>query len=449
MKYIADKSFYKKIILIVIPIVLQQIIQQTVTFIDNFMVAGLGEEAVAGIAIANQYYQFFFPVVSAICAGSAIFIAQYYGGKNFEKLRVTFGISLVVPALISIVYMIAGLVFDDSIIHFFNKDNAEAIFYAKQYLTIIVFTYLPFAISNSFTFLFRPIGKARVPFLISSVALIINAILNYGLIYGRLGLPQLGVQGAALGTLIARFVEMFLFIIVYKGIELPFKESLRKYIRFTKESFKEVFSKVGYLFINELLFTSSLILIFKAYSTRGIVAITALNVAQIIARYILIFTNGTGTASAILVGNNLGADNYEEAEKNANYLMGYVMIAGTIVMFILLILSLFIPNVYTAFSQETKDLLKWMIIVFAISAPIQVFTRVPFFVLRAGGRVREILILDALFMWVVKIPLAFGLAYLTDLHVIWLLVAVESTRILNGFISMYFFNQKKWLNKLG
>jgi len=447
-KYIADRNFYKKAMLIVLPVVMQQIVQASVVFIDNFMVAGLGEEAVAGVAIANQFYMLFFPIISAICAGSAIFIAQYYGGKRFDKLRSAFSISLTFPALISLIYILVGVVYADNIIAFFNPNSELSLVYAKQYMIVIVFTYLPFAISNSFVFLFRPIGKARIPFIVSSFALILNAVLNYGLIYGRLLMPEMGVQGAAVGTLIARIVEVVLYVIVFRRVSLPFMQKIGDFFQFSLTSLKEVFSKIGLLLLNEALFSTSLILIFKAYTTRGVIAISALNVAQIVFRYILIFTNGTGTASAILVGNKLGSGNYEEAEKNANYLLGYVLMIGSVVTVVLIGLAFIVPNIYTAFSIETKELLKQMIIILALTVPVMMFTRVPYFVLRAGGRVKEILILDGIFTWLFKIPLAYGLAYFTNVSIIWMLIAVESTRVINGFLSMYLFKQKKWLKKI-
>ncbi len=448
-KYIADKQFYKTIIVIVIPIVLQQLVQVSVVFVDNYMVAGLGEEAVAGVAIANQYYQLFFPLLSAVGAGSAVFIAQYYGGKEYDKLRTTFGLAIVTLFVISVLYTVVGYVLDDQLIHFFNTENTAAMNYAKDYLRIILLSYIPFAITMAYTFMFRPIGKARIPMIVSSVALILNLVLNYGLIYGRLGFPELGVRGAAIGTVAARIVETILFVIMFNEIDLSFKSKLKDYLGFTKEFLLNFFRKTGILFINDLLFSSSLILIFKAYSTRGIIAISAYNVAQIILRYILIFTNGTGTSSSILVGKNLGAGKYKEAESNANYILGYVMMMGLVVTAILFVLSAFIPNIYTAFEMETRQLLRWMIVVLACTVPLQVFTRVPYFVMRAGGRVREILLLDGVFMWAVKVPLAFYLAYFTELEIIWMLVIIESTRVLNAIVSMSLFKQKKWLQKIG
>ncbi|XMB67430.1 MATE family efflux transporter [Mycoplasmatota bacterium zrk1] len=446
MRYIANRQFYKKIFYIVIPIIGQFLIRSSLNFVDNFMVSGMGEEAVAGVAIANQYYFLFFPVVTSICTGASIFTAQYYGARKYDKLRKVFGVKLLFSSVVSLVFITIGYIFHEEIVLFFNKDNIKTINYANDYLLIMILSYLPFAITQAYTFLLRPIGRAKIPFLVSGFSMLLNIILNYGLIYGNLGMPALGVSGAALGTVIARYVELILFIIIYMRLDLPFKSKIKEYFKFTKEILENIYSKVGVLFINELLFTTSFVFIFKTFSTRGIIAISAINIANIIFRYVLILTNGTGTATAILVGNTLGAGKLDEAKKNADYLLGYSVMIGLVVMIITAILSYFIPNMYHGLELETKELMRKLILVYGFTSPIVALTRIPFFVLRSGGRVLDVLILDSTFMWVIKVPVAVTLAYMTNLSIIWLVIGVESTRVINAFISMYFYNKKQWLN---
>jgi len=448
MKYIADKAFYRKIFFIVIPIILQFLIRSSLNFVDNFMVSGLGEEAVAGVAISNQYYFLFFPTVSSICTGASIFVAQYFGAKRYDDLRKVFGVTLVFSVLISILFIIIGYNFYPEIIRFFNRDSIETFNYAKDYLLIILISYIPFAITQSYTFIFRPIGKAKIPFIISGVSMALNILFNYGLIYGNFGLPAMGVAGAAIGTVLARMIEFIVFIVVYNRLDLPFKGKIFEYFQFSKELLNKIFSKVSVLFLNEVLFTTSMVLIFKSYSTRGILAISAINIADIVFKYVVILTNGTGTATAVLVGNKLGSGKLDEARQNANYLLGYSVMIGLVVTIITLLLSIFIPNLYTGLELETRSMMRTLIIIYGVSSPLIALTRIPFFVLRSGGRVKEVIILDAVFMWVVKVPVALLLAYYTNLSVVWLVGFVEATRILNAFISLYFFNKQQWLVKL-
>jgi len=410
------------------------------------MVSGMGEEAVAGVAIANQYYFLFFPVVTYICTGAAMFTAKYYGAKKFDKLKQIFGIKLLFSSLVSIIFIIIGYLFHNEIILFFNKDSAETISYANGYLLIMIISYLPFALTQAYTFLLRPIGKAKIPFLISGFSMLLNIVLNYGLIYGNLGMPEMGVAGAALGTVISRYIELILFMVVYARLDLPFKGKIIEYFKFTKEILRKVFSKVGILFFNEILFTTSFVLIFKTFSTRGIIAISAINIASIIFRYMIILMNGTGTATAILVGNSLGAGEFQKAQKNADYLLGYAVMIGLVVMMITVLAAFIIPSLYKGLELETRELMRTLILVYAFTAPLIALTRIPFFVLRSGGRVKEVFMLDAVFMWLVKVPVALSLAYLTELNIVWLVVGVESTRLLNAFISLYFYKKKQWVN---
>jgi len=162
---------------------------------------------------------------------------------------------------------------------------------------------------------------------------------------------------------------------------------------------------------------------------------------------VFILASGLGTAASIFIGAKLGNNELKEAEKNADYLLGYAVFIGFIIMFIVMIIAFIVPSFYNI-KPETRQLTTYAILIQGMAAPILMLTRIPFFVLRSGGRVVEVLFLDSIFMLVVKVPVAYVCANVFNFSIIPLFLAIESTRILNAMISMWFYKRKKWLKNL-
>jgi len=189
------------------------------------------------------------------------------------------------------------------------------------------------------------------------------------------------------------------------------------------------------------------LIIFKMYSKSGVSAISVINIADVVSQVVFILASGMGTSTSIMVGYKLGSNQLEEAEENANYLLGYAVFMGVIIMAIISVLAFIVPHFYNI-QDSTKRLTTYAILIQGAVAPIMMMTRIPFFVLRSGGRVLEILLLDSIFMWVVKVPIALLFGNVFDVNIIILFLAVESTRLLNAFVSLFFYRQKLWLKNL-
>lgn len=450
-KYVADKLFYKELFIVIIPIILQFFIQNFINFLDNIMVGQLGEPEIAGVAVANQYYKLFYSMIVSICTGAAIFTAQFFGSKKYPQLQKMFGIKLVFPLMITMVFFIIGVMFPEKIILIFLDPSKEAerkaISYGVDYLKIAIYSYIPLTISTAFTFTFRPLKLTMIPMIASGTGMITNFILNIFLINGLWIFPELGVKGAAIGTLIARVIELSVYIYIFIKKDFAFKTKLINYFKLDFILIKKTFLKVLPLFINELFYSLALILIFKTYSDLGTSAVSVINIADIVSQIVFILASGLGTATSILVGYKLGNNELEDAEKNANYLLGYAVFMGIIIAVIISILAFIVPIFYNI-KPETKILTTYAILIQGLVAPILMLTRIPFFVLRSGGRVNEVVLLDSVFMWVVKVPTALFFGYVLHVEIIPLFLSIEATRILNAIVSMYYYKQKKWLNNL-
>ncbi len=450
-KYVADKLFYRELFIVIIPIILQFFIQNFMNFIDNIMVGQLGEPEIAGVAVANQYYKLFYPTIVSICTGAAIFTAQFFGSKKYPQLQKMFGIKLVFPMMIAAIFFLIGVMFPEKIVLIFldpaKEAERKAITYGVDYLRIAIYSYIPLTISTAFTFTLRPLKLTKIPMIASGIGMIINSFLNFFLINGVWIFPELGVKGAAIGTVIARIVELSIYIYIFIKKDFAFKTKIVNYFKLDFTLIKKTLLKVLPLFINELFYSIALILIFKTYSDLGTSAVSVINIADIVSQIVFILASGLGTATSILVGYKLGNNELEEAEKNANYLLGYAVFMGIIIAIIASMLAFVVPIFYNI-KPETKILTSYAILIQGIVAPILMLTRIPFFVLRSGGRVNEVVLLDSAFMWVVKVPTAFFFGFVLHVGIIPLFLSVEATRILNAIISIHYYKQKKWLINL-
>jgi len=287
----------------------------------------------------------------------------------------------------------------------------------------------------------------HLPMIASSVGMVINLVLNYCLIYGNFFFPRLGVEGAAISTVVARIIELSIYIYVYIKKDFIFKTKFRNYFVMDYKLINNTMQKVFPLFINEFANSFALVMIYQIYFQLGKSATSAITITDAVMQVVFIFANGLGTATAILVGFKLGQNKLDEAQKNANYLLGYSAFMGIVIFFVLGISAFIIPQFYNI-SDQTKQVTTYAILVQALFAPMLLITRTPFFILRSGGRVKEIVFLNGIFMWVVKIPIAILFGYVLKTNIIVLFFAVESTRVINAVFSLYFYNQKKWIKNL-
>jgi putative MATE family efflux protein len=446
MDFIGDKSFRKDLRVIVIPIMMQFLIQNFINFIDNIMVGSLGSHAIAGTAIANQYYSLFFPIITSIISAAAIYTVQFHGAKNYQKLKSVFGFKVIAPTIVTFLFVTIGLLFPVQIVSFFSDDQLT-IQNGVNYLNIVIYSFIPYTISKSFSFTFRRTRRPKIPMIISSIAMISNLILNYMLIYGKFGFQVYGVKGAAIGTLIARLIELSLFLYIYYSKEHVFKGSFKDNFKFHPDLFIAVMRKVLPLLTNELLFTFANIIIFKAYSHHGTEAVTFISIAQTVGKIFFILLNGLGSATAALVGFELGAGNKSKALRHSRYLINHSIIMAIAITLLMLPSAFIIPSFYNI-NSELKTLVTYALIIRALVPLPLALTREIIFILKSGGKTREVVILDGIFMWVVKVPLALIASYVLDIHAIWIYLIVESQQFTNVLISLYFYKQKKWLNNL-
>lgn len=407
-----NKKFYKTLITLCIPIIIQNLLSNLINMVDTIMVGGLGEISVASIGIANQYFFLYNMALSGIIGGASLFIAQFYGKNDKLNIRKITGLSVISALMIGITFMIVALFSPKFIIYFFSKD-LDVIKVATNYFSIIGFCYLIIAISNVFSMGSRSIRNPKLGMICSTISLFINIILNYVFIFGKLGMPALGASGAAIATVIARIIELILLVsyiyFIKDDYELRFTFKDIKLIN--KDLLKAYISKTTPTFLNDTLWAFGTVLYAVAYSKAGTSAIAASQIASSTGNFFIVTAVCVAIGSSIMIGNELGADNIKKAIHYSKKFAILVTLVGAI-FGLLLIIS--IPGLIKLFSvsdQLMPDIKKIFVIMGILMALKTFNTFIIIGVLRSGGDTKYALFLEIGCMWIVSLPLTFFAAY--------------------------------------
>ncbi|CEI74182.1 MULTISPECIES: MATE family efflux transporter [Romboutsia] len=407
-----NKMFYKVLVSLCIPIIIQQLISTSVNVIDTMMISSLGETSVASIGVANQFFFLFSMSLSGITGGAGIFISQFFGKGDTTNIRKVTGFTIILAVLLSLVFFIPALIIPTEIIHIFSYDP-EVIRQCTEYFSIVVFCYPLIAMSSVFSVGSRGIRNPKLGMICSSVALIVNIILNYGLIFGNLGMPMLGVKGAALATVIARIVEFSLLI----GYVYFFKKDYTlkfgiKELKLIDKEFSSSFLKTSFpIFLNDTAWAIGTVLYSVAYSKAGTSAIAASQIATSTGNFFIMTAVCIAIGASIMLGNELGADNIDRAISYAKKFSALVFITGLIFGGLLILNIPLLLNIFSVTPNLAPDITKIFIIMGILMALKSFNTLIIIGVLRSGGDTRYALFLELGCMWLVSIPLTFIAAF--------------------------------------
>ena len=443
-----NKKFYKTLITLCIPIIIQNLLSNLINMIDTVMVGGLGEVSVASIGIANQYFFLYNMALSGIIGGAALFIAQFYGKSDKDNIRKITALSVISSLVLGIIFMLVAIFSPKFIINFFSQDE-QVIKVAVNYFLIIGFCYPIIAINNVFSMGSRSIRNPKLGMICSTISLSINIILNYIFIFGKLGMPALGASGAALATVIARIIELILLItyiyFIKNDYELRFTFKDIKVIN--KDLVKAYVSKTIPTFLNDTLWAFGTVLYAVAYSRAGTSAIAASQIASSTGNFFIITAVCVAIGSSIMIGNELGADNIEKAIDYSKKFSKLVTIVGIIFGGLLIISIPMLLKIFSVSPSLAPDIINIFIIMGVLMALKTFNTFIIIGVLRSGGDTKYALFLEMGCMWFVSLPLTFFAAY-KGLP-IYILVALTYTEEVAKFIfGVPRVLSKKWANNI-
>ncbi|MCI6737254.1 MAG: MATE family efflux transporter [Intestinibacter sp.] len=443
-----NKIFYKTLITLCIPIIIQNLITTLINMVDTVMIGSLGEVSIAAIGIANQYFFLFNMALSGIIGGTGIFMAQFYGKGDRDSIKKVTAFSVIAALILGLIFFVIAVFFPNFIIHFFSYDS-EVVKQARDYFLVIGFCYPIMAVSYIFSMGSRNVMNPRLGMVCSSISLVVNIILNYIFIFGKLGAPALGVMGAAVATVIARIVEFILLIgyvyFVRDDYELRF--GFKDIRGITKDLADAVIKKTAPTFLNDTTWAFGSVLYSVAYSTAGTSAIAASQIASTTGNFFIMTAVCIAIGSSIMMGNELGANNIDRAIRYSKKFSVIVTIAGAILGTLLILSTPILLKIFSVSDGLTPDIKKIFIIMGVMMALRTFNTFIVIGVLRSGGDTKYALFLEMGCMWLVSLPITFVAAYKGI--PIYLLVAFTYTEEIAKFIfGVPRAVSKKWANNI-
>ena len=451
-KYIGDRNFYKSYIALALPMILQNAVTNLVSFLDNIMVGQLGTEQMSGVAIVNQLILVYNLAIFGAVSAASIFGAQYFGKGNHKGHMYSFRFKLYAALTVTALTILLFVTKGENLISLYLTDTSgsgatgAALQYGSQYLIIMMAGLIPFAVNQSYATNIKETGQTLIPMIASFVAVGSNAILDYLLIFGIGPFPELGVQGAALATVIARYIEALMIIIwahrhreknrylkgAYTGFGIPADE------------LKAIIIKGLPLMMNEVLWAAGMTAVIQCYSIRGLEVVAGLNIATTITNLFNIIYLQLGACISIVVGQYLGAGKLDKAKDADNKMIVFSVFCCVIVAVCMLFIGRFFPQIYNT-SEEIRALATKFIAVSAIIMPFCSFSHASYFTLRSGGKTMVTFLFDSVFTWIIIVPIAFLLAHFTGLGIVSVYFLVQATELIKVVIGYFMVRSNVWL----
>lgn len=442
-----DKSFLRKVVAISVPIVLQQLLTNLLNLIDTLMIGRLGESTIAAVGLANKVFFVYTLLTFGISSGAAVLQSQFYGKNDIKNIQKVQGIALVLSLSAAVLFTAAAVAIPETVMRIFTNSE-EAIRIGASYLRIVGWSYAPTAITAVYTSTLRSTNRVKAPVIITTVSILVNVTFNYILIFGKLGLPALGAPGAAIATVIARFVECSVMLLLVYLKKMPAGAKPGAMLSFDKSFCGTFFKTALPVILNEFMWGLGITMYSLVYGRMGDDAVAAITVTQSIEQVAQVVFMGLANATAIILGNELGAGKLKDAKRHSE---GFILIqfAVTIVILIIFIFAR-MPIIYMfGLSGDVAQLSGMCFGVFMIYLPAKVFNLVNIVgILRSGGDTKAALFLDVMGVWAIGIPMAFlgGIILKQPIYIVYAMVLSEEIFKMVLGIIRYF--QKKWLKNI-
>ncbi len=455
-RYIGDKAFYRKVLAVAIPIMVQNGITNFVNLLDNIMVGRLSTEAMSGVSIVNQFMFIFNLLIFGAISAAGIFTAQYHGLGDNEGVRYTFRLKMMICSAAGLLGIAAFALFGGQFINLFLHDGSmegdltETMAQGSAYLTVMLFGLLPYGVSQAYASTLRETGETVVPMTASIAAVATNFVGNFLLIFGNFGFPKLGVVGAAVATVLSRFVELAILLIWtarHRGDRSRFVVGAYRSLYVPGGLLKQIVIKGLPLMFNEFFWSVAVTMRNQCYSTRGLDVVAAQNISSTITNLFNVVYMALGISVSIIVGNLLGGGKLDEAKDAARKMMAFSIAAAVGMGLLLIVVSPFFPMIYMT-TAEVRGLATYMIIVYAVTMPFAAIANSAYFTIRSGGQVMVTILLDSVFMWVIVMPVSLSLAYFTGMSIHLMFALCQATEALKAAFGLLYLKKGNWVRQL-
>lgn len=440
---------------VAVPIMIQNGISNFVGLLDNIMVGKIGTEPMSGASIINQLIFVYNLCIFGAVSGAGIFTAQYYGQNDDEGIRNTFRFKFWIGTVLTAITIALFCVLKEPLITLYLKGEGTAeeialtMKYAKEYLAVMLWGLPAFMFSQVYASTLRECGKTVLPMVSGIVSVVINLALNYVLIYGHFGAPRLGVVGAAVATVISRYVELALIVIVThaSASKYSFIKGLYRTLLVPWSLVKKILVKGTPLLVNETLWAAGMTRLTQCYSLLGYNVIAANNISTTISNVFNIVFIAMGDAVAIIVGQTLGTGDMEKAKDNARKLTVFSVLCSVGIGAIMFATAPLFPEFYKT-SDSIKELATSLIRVSAIFMPQYAFLHATYFTLRSGGKTFITFLFDSVSIWVVSVTLATILTGYTSLNILTIYVLVQIAEWIKCIVGFILVKKGIWLQNI-
>ncbi len=454
-RFFGDKYFYKRIIALMLPIMIQNGIVNFVNMLDNIMIGQVGTLEMTGVAVANQLLFVFNLCIFGAVSGAGIFGAQFFGKKDNIGVQYTFRFKLLFCLGLSFVGIAVLLFGGQSLIRLYlsgegsGNDAAASLGFGYEYLLIMLIGLIPNAISQCYASTLRETNHTVLPMVCGVVAVLINLSFNYILIFGHFGAPKMGVAGAAIATVISRFVEMFVIIIWVSAHKKdnPFIVGAYRSIYVPLPLIRQIAIKGLPLMANETLWAAGVATVNQLYSVRGLNVVAANNISQTFWNVFSVAFLAVGVAIGIVLGQMLGADEQDNARLAASRLVTFSILLSIGVAVLYALSAQFIPFAFNT-TQEVRLLATRLMQICAFAMPLDACANACYFTLRSGGKTLVTFLFDSVFVWVVQASVVALLIHFTDLPILPLFAISQALNLIKAIVGSILVQKGIWVRNI-
>ena len=448
MKFLKDKLFLKSMLSIAIPIALQNLVTSSLNMVDTLMTSSLGQSSIAAVGLANQIFFFYILIIFGIGTGSSVFISQYWGKNDILSIRKILGLAISISTVVGIIFTIAGVFFPEFLMRIFINIPIT-VQLGSEYLRIVAFSYIITAISFVIMIGLRSTGNPNIPLKISIVSFCTNTFFNYILMFGKFGFPALGVKGAALGTLIARILELSLLLYSVYSSKGPLAANLKELFGWNKELLDKYFKTTSPVILNEGFWALGQVMYSIAYAKIGEEATAAVQVVSTIQNVFFVIFRGLANSSSVMIGNKIGKGEEKEAYDYAINFLTISALLGVIAGLGMIFTTDLTLKLFRDLDIGLYETAKSMLLVMGLVFFIKTFnSTVIVGVLRGGGDTTFSMFLEIGSVWLIGVPMAFlgVLVFKLPVYLVVALVSLED--VTKAIIAIPRIKSKKWIKNI-
>lgn len=454
-KFLGSRSFYRRVLAIGVPIMVQNAITNFVSLLDNVMIGRVGTVEMSGVAIANQLLFVFNLLIFGAVAGAGIFGAQFFGNDDMDGVRHTMRFKLLICTVLAGVCIAVLIAFGPQLIGLYLKgegsaeDAAASLQYGLQYIRVMYIGMLPYAITQAYAGTLRETGETMLPMKAGIVAVLVNLTFNYILIFGHFGAPRLGVVGAAIATVLSRFVELAIVMTWTHrhSKRFPYIVGLYRSLHIPSRLFWDIVRRGTPLLLNEGLWAAGMAMLNQCYSLRSLDVVAATNISSTIWNVFACVYLALGSTISIMVGQELGAGNFEQAKTTARHTTVFSVLISMGVGVLMAVVGTYFPLIYRT-TDAVRHLATQFITVGACLMPFTALTNALYFTLRAGGKTIVTFLFDSAFVWLINIPIAYVLSRYTAMPILLLYACCQSLEIIKSAIGIVMVKKGIWINNI-